>query len=65
MTDFVLIADGGLKIKVVKAFLLLSPYFESILRKDWMENELEQLHVSIPSVFLNAIVDFLYNGTIM
>lgn len=41
MTDFVLIADGGLKIKVVKAFLLLSPYFESILRKDWMETEME------------------------
>lgn len=65
MTDFTLIAEGDVKIPVNKAFLHSCPYFASMLENNWAERQLDSIHVPIPSLFLNAIVDFLYNGALM
>lgn len=40
MTDFVLEAEGGVQIKVVKAFLHSCPYFEAMLENDWAERNM-------------------------
>ena len=36
-----------------------------MLENDWAERGMDSIHVPIPSLFLNAIVDFLVNGALM
>lgn len=63
-TDFSLFAEGR-EIRVVKAFLMFSPYFNALLNSNFSENSQNFLHVSIPLTFMKPIMDFLYTGQLL